>query len=166
MRLAVLPGLDAILGQAQEPVGGGQLGHGIGREQPLGTEQRKHRLDRAYLQVRIAAAANELKRLADELDLANTARAELDVVGHALALEFAVDQGLEVAQGFDSAEVQIAPVNKGPQHGHQLGDGAGLAGHGPRLGHGVALPLPRLGVVIAFHGVEAHGQRTGGAERP
>ena len=47
---------------------------------------------------RIAAAADQLERLHDELDLADAAGAELDVVGELAPRDFALDQRLHLAQ--------------------------------------------------------------------
>ncbi len=158
MGLFVLPGLEPVLHQAQVLVGIVELPRRVVRQQLLLAEQAKDGPDGADLQVWIAPAADELERLTDKLDLADAAGTELDVVRHALALKLLVDHLLHVAQRLDGAEVQVAPVDERAQHGRELGARVSVAAHHPRLDHGVALPLPGLGLVVVLHGAEAHGQ--------
>ena len=107
-----------------------------------------------------------MKGLADEFDLADTAGAELDVGVHALVVQLFGDHLLHIPQGFDGAEVQVTPVDEGPQHRLQGGAVPRLAGEYPRLDHGIALPLPGLGLVVVLHGPDAHGQGARVAEGP
>ena len=113
------------------------------------------------MQAQVAATVDQLKGLSDELDFTNAAGAELDVVGHALAPHFLLDQLLHGAQRFDCREVQIAPINERPQHVEQLRAGNLIASHHPRLDHRVAFPVAALILVILLQRVEAEHQRTG-----
>ena len=62
------------------------------RQLAIAGEQRQDGQQRARAQLRPAAAAHELERLHDELDLADAAGAELDVLGQILARDFLRDQ--------------------------------------------------------------------------
>ena len=93
--LLVLPRLKAVLHQAQEAVRLGEFGDGLRGEQVQGPETIEHRQNGADLQGPVASAAHQLQGLADELDLADAPRAELDVGVHPLAVELLGDQSLE-----------------------------------------------------------------------
>ena len=64
------------------------------------------------LQPPILAAADQLKGLHDELDLADAAVAELDVVGELAALHLALDQRLHLAQRLEHAEIEVAAIHE------------------------------------------------------
>ena len=102
---------------------------------------------------------NQLEGLGDKLDFTNAAGTELDVVGHALAPDFLLDQLLHGAQRFDGRKVQVTPVNERPQHLLQLRAGHLIAGHHPRLDHRVAFPVATLILVILLQRIEAQHQR-------
>ena len=89
--------LQAVLGAAQEVVCLHQLLHHILRQQLLLPQQLQHRQNGPLLQGRLPAAADQLKCLADELDFADAAGAQLYVVLHPLAAHFALDQALHAA---------------------------------------------------------------------
>src|SRR4051812_24738431 len=88
VRLRVIQILQPVLEVAQEHVGCGELVHGFRGEQTALGEERQYRKRRVAAQRRIATAADQLEELNDELDLANAARTELDVVGDVAALDF------------------------------------------------------------------------------
>ncbi len=120
--LLVLPGLDAVLGETQETVGIQQFGNRVVRQDLAFAEQAQHLLDRPDLQLAVASAAHQLKGLADELDLADTALAELDVRVHALLVQLTLDHALHVADRLDHAEIDVAAIHEGTQHRRQAGD--------------------------------------------
>src|SRR5690554_7842311 len=91
---------------------------------------------------------DQLEGLTDEFHLAYAAGTQLDVVVQPLALHLPLNQLLEVAQCLDRSEIDVAAVDKGPQPLHQLGPGDLIAGHHPRLDHGVALPVTTLALVV------------------
>ncbi|MPN38228.1 hypothetical protein SDC9_185752 [bioreactor metagenome] len=109
---------------------------------------------------------DQLERLGDKFHFADAARTELDVVGHALAPHFLLDQLLHGAQRFDGGEVQIAAVDERSQHVEQLRTGHLIAGYHARLDHGVALPVAALVLVILFQRIEAEHQRARRTVRP
>ena len=59
------------------------------------------------LQRGVAAATDQLEDLGDELDLADAARTELDVVGHVLARHLSADLRMQVAHRVDGAEIEV-----------------------------------------------------------
>ncbi len=162
--LLILPGLEAIFHAPQKDIGRVELLDGVGGQEAALPQQPQDRADGANLQLGIAPPAHELEGLADKLDLPDATRPQLDVVRHALALELLGDHGLHVADGFDGAKVQIAAIDEGPQQGRELFRLVPGTGHHPRLDHGVALPLPRLVLIVVLHGGKAHGQGTGVAK--
>ena len=98
VRLRVVEVLQAVLDVAQEDVGGGELAAPPARAagSSLASSASTCSVGRT-VQRRIAPAADQLQRLGDELDLADAARAELDVLGELaprdLAPHFGVQRG-------------------------------------------------------------------------
>ncbi len=161
LRLAVGDSLDGVLGVAQECITLSQLGdHGRGQV-ALAFQGSQHLEQGPLLQAEVAAAVDQLEGLGDELHFANAACAQLDVVRHALAPHFLLDQLLHGAQGLDGREVQVPSVDERAQHFLQLGAGRLIACHYPGLDHGVAFPVAALVLVILLQRVEAEHQRTG-----
>jgi hypothetical protein len=125
------------------------------------------------LQRRVAAAADQLEDLGHELDLADAAGAELDVIGHVLARDFAADLRVQVAHGVDGAEVEVLAEDEGArnlaQRLHPLADcravGIRAGVHDARLDPGVAFPFAALGDEVVFQRVERADQRPGVAVR-
>ena len=66
------------------------------------------------------------------------------------ATDFGVDHPLHATQTFYRAEVHIAPIDEWAQQRRQLGGLLRVACHGPRLDHGIALPIPPLVLIIAL----------------
>src|SRR6185369_10890930 len=95
-------------------------------------------------QRRIAAAEDQLLRLGEELDLANAAAAELDVVAGDLdraAAAMGIDLPLDRMDVVDRREVEMAPPDVGPQRRQERLADAEVAGHRLRLDHRRALPV-------------------------
>src|SRR5690606_40609527 len=103
---------------------------------------------------------NQLEGLTDELDLADTAGAQLDVVLQAFALHFPLDQLFQVAQRLDGGKVQVATVDEGPQPLHQLRAGGLIPCHHAGLDHCVALPVPALALVVLLERIEAEDRKS------
>ncbi len=157
--LAVINGLQGVLGVAQKAVGLRQLLYCRLRQIAVRAQRLQHAKNGALLQAAIAATVNQLKGLTDKLDLTNTARAQLDVVLQPLALHLTLNHLLEIAQRIDSGKVQITAIDKGPQHGQQLGASRLITRHHPRLDHRVALPVPALALVVLLQRIKAEHQR-------
>ena len=164
MGLGIVEVLQAMFQIAQEAVGHGEFAHGgFAQDAALG-QQVQHLQRRPDLQRLVAAAADQLEHLGDELDLADAARAELDVVGHVAPRHFAADLRVQLAHGVDGAVVEVLAENEGAREGGQRL--ATLPVQGPRLDPGVAFPLAALGDEVVLQHVEARHQRSGIAVRP
>jgi len=113
VRLCIVQILQPVFEAAQKLVGGGQFERRVERDLlPFG-EQRQHLQRRLDLQLRVAATADQLEYLGDELDLADAAGAELDVAGHVLARHLAADLRVQAAHRVDCAEIQIFAEDEG-----------------------------------------------------
>jgi hypothetical protein len=102
--------LDAVLDAAQEAVGVFQVGGRLGRD-PLGGSQAVEHVDGARVpELGVAAAGDQLLGLDEELDFADAAAAQLDVVAvHgdlAVALHL-VDLALQRLDVGDGREIEI-----------------------------------------------------------
>ena len=156
--------LQDILHPAQEAVGRQQAGAALGVEIAALGDGAECLGQVAHPQGGLAAAADELQRLGDELHLANAPGAELDVALQPLAAHLGGDHRLHLAQAVDDAEVDVAAKHEGAQ---QLGEGLGVLALGaqhPRLDHGVALPVAAMVLVVVLHGGEGDGERPRVAE--
>ena len=172
-----------MLEPAQEAVGVNQPRAGVGRND---VELRHHRerVDRTpAAQPRLAAAAHDLESLGDELDLANAAAAQLDVVvvvampagaARALLLRLGADHLVQPAQRRHRVEVQILAEHERP-HGRlqrlDLRGESGLVGEHRRRDHapfqpGEALPLAALAHQVLLEHCAGHRQRPGVAVGP
>ncbi len=166
LRLAVGNRLNGVLGVAQKFVAFAQLfGHRRGQI-TLPFEGFQHVEQRTLLQAQVAATVDQLERLGDELDFANSAGTELDVFRHALALHFLLNQLLHGAQRFDGREIQVTAIHKRSEHLEQFGTRRQIAADHSRLDHRVAFPVPALILVILLQRIEAEHQRPGRTVRP
>ncbi|MNJ34097.1 hypothetical protein D3C77_287960 [compost metagenome] len=161
--LAIGNGLDGVLGVTQELIAFAQLGDNRRRQVALALQGGEHLEQGPLLQAQVAPTVDQLECLGDELDFANAAGPQLDVVGHALAPHFLLDQLLHGAQRFDRGKVQVTPVNERSQHIQQLRAGHLVAGHYPRLDHRVAFPVAALVLVVLLQCIEAEHQGAGRA---
>src|SRR5205085_9616906 len=93
-------------------------------------EHGEHLERRPYRQRSIAAAANQLQRLRDELDLADAARPELHMPGELAPLDVAPNLGMQAAHGVERGVIQILAVDERPHDLRELGVLA--AAHFPR----------------------------------
>ncbi len=166
LRLRIVQILQAMLQVAQEHVRFLQR-RGLGfRQQIIGGELVQQGARRPHAQRGFLAAADELEHLGDELDLADAARAQLDVVGHVLARHLAADLLVQLTHGAEHAEVDVFAEHERHAQPFQFVDARRLAGDRPALDPGVAFPFARLGIeVILQHGQAGH-QWTGIAVGP
>ena len=163
--LRIAQHLQAILQAAQEAIGGGQR-RCRRRFHVPGLRQRPQRRQQvATAQRRLAAAADKLQRLRQELDLADAARPALDVAGHVLARHFGGDHRLHRAQPVQRAIVEVAAVHERPQRLEKAFAGGDIAGHAARLLPGIALPVAALALEIQLHRRERQRHAPGVAER-
>ncbi len=159
MRLGIVEILEAVFEAAQETVGAGEGDHVFKFELAAIDEPLEHFERRLDLQGGIAAAADQLERLRDELDLADAAGTELDVVRHVLPGDLAANLRMQVAHRVDRAEVEILAEHEGGADLLQLRPA--VSGQGARLDPGVAFPLAALRVEVVLQHVERAGQRPG-----
>src|SRR6185436_12753995 len=126
LRPPVIGHLQAVLDAAEIPVGVDQI-VGSGPVDAPGRDQRVERVaSRARSQARVPAAVDQLLRLREELDLADTAAPDLDVVpgnGHLGAATMSVDLALDRVDVLDRREVEIAAPDIGPDALEELGAG-------------------------------------------
>ena len=116
MGLVVGHHLQAVLDGAQETVGGVEIGAGIGADPAAFGERREHRQRLAAAQFGMPAAGDELLGLHEELDLADAAAAELDVVAFdrdVLVAAIGMDLALERLDVGDRGVVEILPPDEG-----------------------------------------------------
>lgn len=150
-----------MLGIAQEFIAIAQFGDHCRRQVALAFQRAEHHEQRPLLQAQVATTVDQLERLGDKLHLADAARAQLDILGHALAPHFLLDQLFHGAQCFNRRKIQVTAVNERAQHIQQLRAGHLVAGHHARLDHGVAFPVAALILVVLLQRIEAEHQRTG-----
>ncbi len=126
------------------------------RQQLLLSKQGQRFQRRPQAQMRFAPAANDLKHLHQELDLADSARTDLDVVGDLAPLHFLADLRMQLAQAGQRAEVEVAPVHERGDDGLELR--GPVAADGPALHPGVAFPFATLRGEVVLQHVETHHQ--------
>ncbi len=166
MFLSIRHLLQTVLGGAQEAVRIGQIGDRVlGQMAPL-AENSDHIEYAAIPQLRLTPSAHHLESLSGELDLADPSRSQLDVVVQPLALDLVGDEGLHVANGFEHAEIQIAPVDEGSQPFEDALAAAVLTGDRTRSNERIALPVPAVTLVVVLEGIEVQRHGAGAAEGP
>ena len=166
LRLVVLHRLQAIFQGAQESIRPFQPFDGAGSKNAREFEPAQRRQQRAGPQRRILPAPHQLKHLHDELDFADAARTELDVVRQVAPGHFIGDQRLHLAQRAKHAEIDIAAVDEGCQHLVEQFGAVAPAGDEPGLLVGIALPVPAMPDQVVLQCRHAHRQRPAGTERP
>ncbi len=110
----------------------------------------------AHAKVGLAPAGNELLGLREELDLADAAGAELDVVpGDADSRETAERMNLPLhrVDVGDRGKVEVFPPDEGLQLREERLTGLDIAGGGARLDQGRALPVLAEALVVEGRGV-------------
>ena len=152
-RMGLLVGdhLQAMLDGAQERVGAFEIVAGIGIDPAAARELFERRERLAAAQRRVTAAGDQLLGLHEELDLADAAAAELDVVAFdrdfaAAAIRLNLPLHLvDVAEGH---EIEIFAPDEGRKLRKQTLPGGDVAGAGTRLDHGGAFPVLSAALVI------------------
>ncbi len=168
--LLVAHHLEPVLDGAQEGVGCSEFVARLLRDPAIVVEARQHRDGGAPAQDRAPSAEDELLGLHEELDLADAAAAELDVVtgdGERLVAAHGVDLALHRVHVGDRREVEILAPDEGRQFGQEPFARRDVAGDRPGLDEGRPLPvLPgRLVIDIGRGEAERRRRRAGiGAE--
>ena len=119
-------------------------------------------------QFRIAAAEDQLLGLGEELDLANAAPAQLDVVPldrDVVAALVRRDLALDRVDIPNGPEVQVLAPDEGSDFAQEGFAEGTVAGHGPCLDHGRPLPVLTQRLVVGHGSAEGdgdgHGPRIG-----
>ena len=158
--LVVVERLKCVLAVAQEQIRLFQFVRSGGWQIAFSGEDGQHRYQLTVLQFGVLTATDQLKRLDDEFHFPDATGTEFDVVFQVTTTHFRVDHGLHRAQRLKRAVVDVHSIGKRTQNLQQsLGCVGLLAGHHPRLDHGVTLPVAPLILVILFHRIEVHHQR-------
>ena len=162
LRLLVGHHLQPVLDGAQEAVGLGELVARL-RGDPAFVVERFQHVERApAAQARAAPAEDELLRLHEELDLADAAASELDVVAchrDLVVPAHRVDLPLHGMHVGDGGEVEILAPDEGAQLVQKGLAEREIARDGPCLDERRALPVLADGLVIDVSGGERHGGR-------
>jgi hypothetical protein len=165
VRLRVVHGLNAVLDDAQIPIRRRQRSDGGRRQLPIAGKERQYRQQRACAQLRPAAAAYDLKRLHDELDLADAAWTELDVLGQVLARDFLGDEPLHLPKRVEYAVVQVAAIDERRQDIVEDVRGELDTREQPRLDVCVSLPVAAVLDEVRFERRKPDCERAARAER-
>ena len=170
-RMGLLVGdhLQPMLDPAQEFVGRGQFFKRLEGD-PVAARQHLQRLQRRpHPQFRMPAAGDQLLGLGEELDLADAAAADLDVVAFDRDLALAaigLHLPLHVVDVGKRCEVEMLAPDERRELGDQRLAGFGIAGAGPRLDHRGAFPGPPFPLVIMQRRLDRHRDLRRGRIRP
>ena len=157
MALRIVEVLQRVLDAPQENIGLRELERrGLRQLLALG-EHRQHGERRTHGKRGIAAAADELQRLRDELDLADAARPELHMAGELAPLDVAAHFGVQAAHGVERGVVQVLAKD---ERAHDLVELiVRAAGKRPGLDPRIALPFAALGDEVLLEEVVARDER-------
>ena len=169
--LLVVDHLQPVLDPAQEPVGSSDVGRDLGADLAGAGQRRQRRNGAVRPHRRDAPAPDQLLRLDEELDLADAAAAELDVVAaqrDAAAAAMRVDLPLDRMDVLDGGEVEVLAPDEGDQPAQEGLARVAIARHRTRLDHGGALPVlaKRLVVLLGRHRRDGDRRRTGVGAQP
>ena len=169
MGLLVGDHLQAVLEPAQEPVGGDQIVGDL-RLDPAGRRQRaQRRAGRRRPHLRQPAAQDQLLRLDEELDLADAAAADLEIVAgdpDPAVAAMRVDLPLDRMDVADRGEVEMAAPQERPQPAEQALADRLLARDHARLDQRRALPVLAVALVVLRGVLDRQRQRLAGRMRP
>ena len=171
--LLVVEVLDPVLDPAQQRVGRGQpLGAGA-LHQAAGGQLVERLQGRAGADLGELAAAHHQQQLDDELDLADAAARQLDVVGAlrpagGAALRLVAHLGVQLAQALEHAVVEVAAIDEGGDQRAQRQRPAALARwrSARRRGSSARRSAPIRGRAPAGSPRASPGSRPAGPELP
>ncbi len=162
MRLLVGDHLQAVLDHTQIDIGLGEILERVGADPVVGMQLAQHFQRARSPHLRPAAAEDELLGLDEELDFADAAAPELDVVaGHrdALVTLDGVDLALHRVDVGDRRVVEILAPDEGREIGEKTLPEREIAGDRARLDHRRALPILAERLVIGVGAGGRHGDR-------
>ena len=167
--LQVADDLQAVLQRPQEPVRVGErVGVGLRHVSLFG--ERRQRAQRVRLaQYRVAPPVHDLQQLHRELHVADPPASPLDL-GELLAAttDVLLEPHLGPPDVVDRARLQVLRVDERRHALDERRTDPRVAGDGPRLDHGLALPRGRLVLVVVERRLQAareHAAAATGAER-
>ncbi len=160
--LLVVVVLQPVLEAAKERVGAAQLGRPRGIDEAALGDPAQRAAGGSRAQSRVAPAAHHLVELHDELDLADAAAADLDVVRLAAPGGGLGDARVQLAQRVEHAVVEIAAIDEGLD---VLFHALRRAGHHARFQPRIALPGARVRDEIVLERRERGDERAAVAER-
>ena len=158
LRLFIRLHLQPVFDAAQEEIGVGEVLLRLGGNPIVGAELAQHVERARAAHLRPPAAEDQLLRLHEELDLADAAAAELDVMsGHddAVVAANCMNLTLHRMDVGDRRVVEIFAPDEGREVGEEAFAEREVAGNGARLDHCGALPVLSDRLVI---GVGAGGR--------
>ena len=173
--LLVVEVLDAVLDATQEFVSLGQAVGARRLHQPAGGEFVERLQGGARANLGELPAARHQQQLHDELDLADAAARELDVVrafgpAGGAALRFFAHLGVQLTQALEDAVVEVAAVDERGDQPAQRDRAAVLHARAWRddaaFQPGETLPLAALHLQVLLEHRHAHARRAGVAVRP
>ncbi len=152
-RMGLLVGdhLQAMLDGAQEHVRAFEIVAGVGVDPAPAREPFERCKRLAAAQRRVTAAGDQLLGLHEELDLADAAAAELDVVAFDrdfAAAAIGLNLPLHLVDVAEGDEIEIFAPDEGRKLREQSLAGGNIAGAGTRLDHGGAFPVLSAALVI------------------
>ena len=163
-----------MLDAAQQRVGVAQASAGGALHQAAGDELVDRLQRRAGADLGKLAAANDQQQLDDELDLADAAARQLDVVGAlgppgGAPLRLVAHLDVELAQPLEDAVVEVATVDEGgdqrPERHRAAAGDARARGDDAALQPGEALPLAAVRLQVVLEHRQAGHRRPGVAVR-
>ena len=154
LRLALVNDLQLVLDVAQEEVRLREARRFAAVEEPQVRQGAQRGERRATAQPLIPAPVDELQRLGDELDLANSAGSELDVAVEPFPRSAAVDLALHRLDLLDGVEVEKAPVDERRDLLEKRPAEVAVAGDRTRLQHRRSLPCLAQGLVVGDRAAE------------
>src|SRR5665213_517239 len=153
VRLLVFDHLQTMFERAQEVVRPRQVDRRFIGNKTANTQRFDGVKRSAWPQSRIATAENELLCLCEELDLANTAAAQFDVMSRdrdGAVLSVRVNLTLDRVDVLDGRVIQTSPPDEWHDGTQKFRARCWIAGAGARLDHGRALPVLTHALIVGF----------------
>ncbi len=162
LRLLIIDHLQAMFNMAQIAIGGQQIIGNVWARAAQFNQDIDCIAGCRDPQIRQPAAPDQLLCLSEELDLANTAAPDLDVMsgdGHFTMTLDGMDLPLDRMNVLDGGEIEVLAPDEGPQVAQELRASGNIAGDLARLDHRRPFPVLPHTLVICLRGQGRDGQR-------